>query len=526
MQLVQKPPGNVRARIALFAVAFFLFYFGQKMGNNFEGLSKIPVRNALLKDFALPTSQVGALMTSISVGWYIKALLGVVTDGLPIFGLRRKPYLLLGNLLASGAWFWVASSGTQSVASLALGLTLVNIGVAFTDVVVDGLMVQSAQTLEQAGQLPEGQLSRSFQSWQWAGANVAVTLAALGGGVIASVGNISMSATISGVALLCLLPVVFLIKEERVPWNPEAALRGSTGLALAFAVGGYYLWANRLPDVHWYKSFEPYASPLVVIGSMLLVVRIPRNLWAPIGLIFLWQSTPFLRDSTVFQSYFTQDNQAFVAGINQDNTIIPLFKQLVVALHITTQDKLAADGFQTMFYGSVIETVAALTGLLACLVTVRYLSKMPFGSLFRWCLFGNAVSFVSFMFFPMGNHSPILLMLTVALAGFVYMTAVLAVVGYAAARTPTSGGQASVFAFLMGMSNLGQQLGVESVGAWLYTHYGHPVTEGLGEAAVTHLSTPDNGFSGLAMIGLLHLAVLWAAIGWLERRGYVDVQER
>lgn len=516
---------KTRAQITLFSLAFFCFYFGQKLANNFEGLSKIPVREALNTEFGLSAADTGALLASISLGWYIKALLGTVTDGLPIFGLRRKPWLVIGNLVASGAWFWVAEGGASTKETLALGLMVVNLGVAFTDVIVDGLMVQSAQKLEAEGRLSEGTLTRSFQSWQWFGANVAVTLAALAGGAIAAVFNVSMAATISGFSLLILLPLIFLVREDRVAWDWTLARRGFAGIILAVLVGWYYLWSNGLAEGHWFAPYKEWTSPFVVVGAMLLVVRIPRSLWAPMALIFGWQFTPFLRDSTVFFTYFTEDNHAFVDGLKTDTFLIPLLQQVVVTLKIATPEALATKGFQTLFYGSVVETVFALGAILACLFTARNLSRMSFGSLFRWCLVGNGLSFLAFMAFPLGSTSPSLLLVTVAFSGFVYMAAVLAIVGYAGARTPKVG-QASIFAFMMGLSNLGVMLGAETIGAKLYTNLSGTLTEvGADGAEITKLVDPNLGFFLLGLIGVGSLVLVWGLVKLLEIYGYIDSKQ-
>lgn len=256
----------------------------------------------------------------------------------------------------------------------------------------------------------------------------------------------------------------------------------------------------------------------------LLVVRIPRNLWAPLGLIFAWQFTPFLRDSTVFFTYFTQDNTSFVDGLKTDTFLIPLLQQVVLTLQIATPEKLADAGFQTIFYGSVVETVFALGNMAACLVTWRYLSQMSFGELFRWCLGGNAISFVVFMAFPMGTTSPSFLLASVGFSGFVYMVAVLAIVGYAGARTPNVG-QASIFAFMMGLSNLGVMLGAETIGAKLYTQFSGTVTELVDGKEVSKLADPNSGFLLLALTGLASLVLVWVLVRLLERYGYIDSRE-
>jgi len=83
-----------------------------------------------------------ALLGSLAVlTWSIKPIYGFLTDLLPLFGSRRKNYLLLASLLPTIGYFSLALFGT-SFLSVAVSLIVLNVGLGFADVIVDGLIVE------------------------------------------------------------------------------------------------------------------------------------------------------------------------------------------------------------------------------------------------------------------------------------------------------------------------------------------------------------------------------------------------
>ena len=106
-------------------------------------------------------------MGVVSLPWVIKPVYGFLTDGLPVFGYRRKPYLILAGLLGSASWASLATVvATPAQAAAATrnrrregsrGLdpsrveqavaasTVASLGVAMSDVVVDSLVVERAR---------------------------------------------------------------------------------------------------------------------------------------------------------------------------------------------------------------------------------------------------------------------------------------------------------------------------------------------------------------------------------------------
>ena len=95
------------------------------------GISRLAVSFFLKDELALSPAEVAALMGIAAIPWVIKPVFGFISDGLPIFGYRRRPYLILSGLLGVGAWLSLAYLvHTAATATIAIAIT--SLSVAFT----------------------------------------------------------------------------------------------------------------------------------------------------------------------------------------------------------------------------------------------------------------------------------------------------------------------------------------------------------------------------------------------------------
>ncbi|MGH7354121.1 MAG: MFS transporter [Candidatus Rokuibacteriota bacterium] len=129
-----------------------------------------------LKDAGLGAGQVATFFAITTAPWVIKPVYGLVSDFVPLFGRRRKSYFLLTTALAAAAGAWLALTPGHPYWWLAALFTLMGVGVAFTDVLTDALMVQSGKPLGLTG---------AFQAVQWAAISVATILTGVVGGYFA-----------------------------------------------------------------------------------------------------------------------------------------------------------------------------------------------------------------------------------------------------------------------------------------------------------------------------------------------------
>ena len=154
------------------AMLFAVVYFSQGMYHVTDQVLTLTLKERL----GLSPSQVGKFGTIILVPWVVKPLYGMISDAFPLFGRRRKSYFLLTSALATLAGLALGLLGEPTYGSLAVFLLIMGLGIAFTDVLTDAMMVENGKPLGLTG---------AFQSVQWTAINVATLLVGLIGGYFA-----------------------------------------------------------------------------------------------------------------------------------------------------------------------------------------------------------------------------------------------------------------------------------------------------------------------------------------------------
>jgi len=154
------------------AMLFAVVYFSQGMYHVADQVLTLTLKERL----GLSPSQVGKFGTIILVPWVVKPLYGMISDAFPLFGRRRKSYFLLTSALATLAGVALGLLGEPTYGSLAVLLLIMGLGIAFTDVLTDAMMVENGKPLGLTG---------AFQSVQWAAINMATLLVGLIGGYFA-----------------------------------------------------------------------------------------------------------------------------------------------------------------------------------------------------------------------------------------------------------------------------------------------------------------------------------------------------
>ena len=86
---------------------FALVYIVEGLGQT-GGLIAQPLNYFLKQVYGWTPVQVTAYLTVLNLPWIIKPVYGIVSDFVPLFGYRRKAYLILANAAATGAYFSVA----------------------------------------------------------------------------------------------------------------------------------------------------------------------------------------------------------------------------------------------------------------------------------------------------------------------------------------------------------------------------------------------------------------------------------
>ena len=93
---------TIERLLVFFALVYVVEGFGQVVG-----LIAQPLSFYLKEVYGWTALQVSAYLTIFNFPWIIKPIYGAFSDFVPLFGYRRKPYLLAANVVAAGAFFWV-----------------------------------------------------------------------------------------------------------------------------------------------------------------------------------------------------------------------------------------------------------------------------------------------------------------------------------------------------------------------------------------------------------------------------------
>jgi len=186
------------------AVLFAIVYFAQ-------GMWYLPVQviTISLKDRGLSAGQVADFFAITIIPWLIKPVYGLISDFVPLFGYRRKSYLYLTSAAAGLAGLVLGLTSDHSYWRMAYLLTAMAAGLAFTDVLVDALMVENGKPLGLTG---------AFQSVQWAAIMTASILVGELGGYLAEGRRIHATFFVAA----CFPPVsmlmaIFVVREAPAP---------------------------------------------------------------------------------------------------------------------------------------------------------------------------------------------------------------------------------------------------------------------------------------------------------------------
>jgi predicted MFS family arabinose efflux permease len=160
--------GTMRQGIVGLFLLFGALYFIQGVNETATGLVYQPV-NSLLKDWRRSDSEILTFMALLSVPWCLKPLFGLLSDFVPLAGMRRRSYLLATGVVTSICFLGLSRLPfTQDSHWLLLaGLMFPTLAVTFGDVVLDALVIE-------AGQLSG--LTARLQSVRWGASSLAAIL--------------------------------------------------------------------------------------------------------------------------------------------------------------------------------------------------------------------------------------------------------------------------------------------------------------------------------------------------------------
>ena len=209
---------------------FALVYVAEGSG----GLISQPLNYYLKQVHGWTPLQISSYVTILNLPWMTKPLYGLISDLIPLFGYRRKSYLLLANAAAIAGLLLATQLNVPH--QLAFALLLTAFATAISSAVSGAVLVENGQQLHESGTFVN-------QQWLWYTIS-AMTVAILGGELIrrfAPTTALHSAAAIGACApLLVIVGTVFLVPEKKAPMNIQGMKQTLEELSGAFR--GRRLW--------------------------------------------------------------------------------------------------------------------------------------------------------------------------------------------------------------------------------------------------------------------------------------------
>ncbi|KAG4395013.1 hypothetical protein GLYMA_20G147000v4 [Glycine max] len=251
-------------------VAVAMVYFVQGV----LGLARLAVNFYLKDDLHLDPAEAAVISGFSALPWLVKPLYGFISDSVPLFGYRRRSYLVLSGLLGALSWSLMATF-VDNKYSAGFCILLGSLSVAFSDVVVDSMVVERARGESQS-------TSGSLQSLCWGSSAFGGIVSSYFSGSLLDAYGVRFVFGVTSLLPLITSVVAVLVKEQ--------PMFGTTrGLNILFA-GPEFLESSKQRIIQLWGSVRQ------------------RSVFLPTLFIFLWQATP-QSDSAMF--YFTTNSLGF-----------------------------------------------------------------------------------------------------------------------------------------------------------------------------------------------------------------------
>jgi MFS family permease len=204
---------------------FAIVYAVEGIGQARSGIMWQPLAHWLKEAMHWTPVTISASVAIFDLPWVIKPVWGAISDFVPLFGYRRRPYLVLANIAAFLAFAWVATIATAT--SMIPALTVTAFAMAISSTLCGALLVETGQ---------KNNATASFVNQQWLWFNIAQMITTLLAGylieVLSPIGALHAAAAIAAVAPLTIVAGTWLIDEPRARIDIDA-LRGRLNALLS-----------------------------------------------------------------------------------------------------------------------------------------------------------------------------------------------------------------------------------------------------------------------------------------------------
>lgn len=120
---------------------FVTFFIVQNINHGLWVAATLAVKDYYKEYLHLDPGEMQIYISIIHIPWSFKILYGLISDNVPIFGTRRKSWLVIMGLVQFATLFSLALSEPEEPLAVAFLLASASLSEAFVNVVSDAVMV-------------------------------------------------------------------------------------------------------------------------------------------------------------------------------------------------------------------------------------------------------------------------------------------------------------------------------------------------------------------------------------------------
>ena len=213
-------------------------------------LGRLPLQFLLKNDVRVTREQMAAFFFWSTLAWYLKPFAGILTDAFPMFGTRRRHYLLFSSVLTALSWVGMGFL-PHKYGALLCGAMAVNLFMVMVSTVTGAFLVEAGQRMGATGRLTA---LRMFVS------NFCTLIQGPLSGLLATAGFMWATGA-NALFALTIFPIAYIfLKEQRVAQQGSSAVQNA-GQQLKTIIRSKNLWMALLFIALYY--FSPgFSTPL------------------------------------------------------------------------------------------------------------------------------------------------------------------------------------------------------------------------------------------------------------------------
>ena len=338
----------------------------------------VAMRFWFIEKVKLSPAQLMAMGGLAGIPWCLKPVYGFMSDTYPIFGYRRRPYVMIGCWMATVS-YWILPWYADNMEMVCFCMFISSLGTCVADVVCDSILVTHAKKESDDN-------TGSIQSWCWGLRACGGLLASLTGGVAYDTIGAELVQIVTGFFPL-LISIMFLaineeVVEKRAPasdtfktlgrafkspniWKPALFLFIVSVTPGFGAVTSYY-FENVLKFTAVQFSILDVTSYVTsILGTIIYKKYLARVSFRKIFFVVLgiaWVlKWSYVSIVTGFNESIGISNMVLAMG---DSIILSLLGQFILLPSVVLAAKICPDGVEGSLYATLM-SISNLAGVIS-----------------------------------------------------------------------------------------------------------------------------------------------------------------